>query len=247
MHHGLIALFIFFIYRHAIESRLLPFPVQLVLSSKLLPLGFLSNLSNHFLNSITSCITEQLYEGSQAYGFLSNEKESDTEEAILADRKVNVDLITTDKLDVHLKQIIENKLKFQKQRNCIFLSSVTAATVSAASSAIRGVPQGISWQHNADDRSKNMADSLVFTCNHNFPKYYIEEVILPEFKQRIQGLPKPLPETAQMLCLYFMQTNVLIPTACPCCAYNNLRQEQLHLLQETGTELSFNKSTFWEV
>ena len=154
------------------------------------------------------------------------------------------DDVTSDKFDKQLKQTMENKLKFQKHRSCIFLSSVTAATVSAASSAIRGISPR---QQDISGRSHNAPDSVVFTCNHNFPKYYIEDIILPEFKQRIQGLPKPLPETADMLCHYYTQTNALIPAACPCCVYNNLRQEQLHLLQEAGGELSLNKSTFWDI
>lgn len=195
------------------------------------------------MNILTSCITEQIYEGSRSYSCFTDESEAEITDEILMQDELNDDVMS-ENMDIQIKQIIENKLKYQQYKNCIFLSSVAAATISAASSAIRGTTP---WQQRGDDRISNLPDSMIFTCIHNFPKYYMEDVILPEFKQRIQGLPKPLPETAEMLCHYYTQIYALIPAACPCCVYNSLRQEQLHLLQEAGGELSLNKSTFWEV
>ena len=223
----------------------MPFPIQVVLCSKEVPQSIRTEFSSRFLNTLTACVSEQIYDGNRNYKFISNEEEVETVEDDLSIGKT--DLMSnamSEKFDTELKQIIENKLKFQKNHSCIFLSSVTAATVSAASSAIRGTSP---WQQDIVDRSRNLPDSVVFTCNHSFPRYYMDDVILPEFTKRIQGLPKPLPETARMLHNYYTQTGALIPAACPCCVYNSMRQEQLNLLQETGGELSLHKSTFWEV
>ena len=217
----------------------------MVLSVKHVPDTIREQLSRRFLNDLTCCISHQIYEGKHSYNFISNHQGDDVieDEVNVSRNEMTADL-TSEKFDRELKQVIENKLKFQVHRSSIFLSSVTAATVSAASSAIRGTAP---WQHGIDDRYKNLPASIVFTCNHNFPKYYMEDMILPEFTQRMKGLPKPLPETAQMLSHYYSQTGALIPAACPCCVFNNLRQEQLNLLQETGGELNMHKSTFWEV
>ena len=223
----------------------MPFPIQMVLSSKEVPQSIIAQLSSRFLNILTSCISQQIFEGSRCYNFVPNEEDVETmeDEVNISKTELRADVMS-ETFDSELKQIMENKLKFHKRRSCIFLSSITAATISAASAATRGTSP---WQQDFGDRSRNLPGSVVFTCNHNFPQYYMEDVILPEFKQRIQGLPKPLPETAQMLCHYYTQASALIPAACPCCVYNNLRQEQLNLLQETAGELSLHKSTFWEV
>eukprot|EP00795_Rhopilema_esculentum_P001965 gene1965-17508_t len=230
-----------------INVESLPFSVQLVLSSKTLPQAFELQLSPSFLNSLTASIIDEISLGSRSYNFLIQPFESSCVGDSLSTPN---DELTSNSLpenfDSNLKQIIENRLKLQQRRNCIFLSSVTAATVSAASSGLRA---SSAWQRKSGTHAHGGIgyDSVVFTCNHNFPKYYIEDVILPEFVQRVQGLPKPLPGTANVLLRYYTQTHAAIPAACPCCVYNNLRLEQLHLLQETGSELSGNKSTFWEV
>ena len=228
----------FFAFSDKIDTRSLSFPVKLVLSSRSLPNETKKQLSPNFLNILSSSAIDQVYLGSQNYSFLSEKSESDSlqNDSGPSTTELHSEL-TSGNFDTILKQIIENKLKFHKRRTCIFLSSVTAATVSAASSAIRGKSPWLQ-ENGGSMESKNEPDSVVFTCNHNFPRYYVEDVILPEFSQRVQGLPKPLPETAEMLIRYYTQKRTLIPAACPCCVYNNLRQEQLHLLQETGSELS---------
>ncbi len=219
----------------------LPLAVQLVLNSRLLPSGINEEFRSGFFNSLTSCVIEQIAIGNKNYLFLSERFDSLNEEIPRGStQKLNED-VSLQNFDVILKQILENKLKFHQRRNCIFLSSVTAATVSAASSAIRGSQSG------KESEDSTTPDSVVFTCNHNFPRYYVIDVILPELRQRLSGLPKPLPQTADLLVHYYTQMRTQIPAACPCCVYNNLRQEQLHLLQETGGEMSGNKSTFWEV
>ena len=54
-----------------IDLKLLPFPVQVVLSSKNdSPKAVKTQLSSNFLNNLISCISEQIYEGSQEYSFL---------------------------------------------------------------------------------------------------------------------------------------------------------------------------------
>jgi len=234
------------LFREKIRLNFLPFPTQMVLSVKHVPDTIREQLSRRFLNALTCCISQQVYEGKHSYNFISNQHGDDDameDEANIGRSEMTTDLMS-EKFDRELKQVIENKLKFQIHRSSIFLSSVTATTVSAPSSEIRGTAP---WQQGIDDRYKNLPDSVVFTCNHNFPKYWMEGTILPEFTKRMKGLPKPLPETAQMLSHYYSQTGALIPAACPCCVFNNLRQEQLNLLQETGGELSMHKSTFWEV
>eukprot|EP00794_Sanderia_malayensis_P006180 gene6180-6894_t len=232
------------LYRDLYDLNRLPLAVQLVLKSRELPEVAYTHLCCGFLNNMATCAVDQIYNGNKNYDFLSDRCGGDEAE----NGSSTAQEFSSNNFDAMLKQILENKLKFHQRLSCISLSSVTVATVSAASSAIRGLH---SWENiqvaPVEAKEKKEQDSVVFTCNHNFPRYYICDVILPEFKQRVSGLPKPLPQTADILVHYYTQTKAQIPAACPCCVYNSLRQEQLHLLQETGGEMSGNKSTFWEV
>ena len=232
-------------FRHLYDDKNLPLPVQLVLSSRTIHAVVRAKLSSSFYNKLTTIALDQIYLGNKSYAFLAEQLSDPSGGAIDDNQQELKGEIAAKNFDSILKQILENKLKFHKHRSCIFISSVTAATVSAASSAVRGA---VPWQQSTDKNHGNIEpDSVVFTCNHNFPRYYVIDFILPEFKQRLSGLPKPLPQTTEVLVRFYTQIRSLIPAACPCCVYNNLRQEQFHLLQETGGEMSGNKSTFWEV
>ena len=208
-------------------------------------------LSSRFLNKVTSFATNQIHNGNTSYGFLSQGKDA---EDIQESNDKEVSEMPNLNYDSLLKELLENKMKYEQKCTCIFLSSATAATVSAASSALKAKPfenryNGETIEDNRNEKTNNVLDpdAVVFTCNHNLPRYYMVDVVLPEFKQRMRELPQPLPQTTELLLRHYRQVKTRLFAACPCCLYNYLRQEQLQLLQEAGGELSGNKSTVWQM
>ena len=168
-------------------------PVQLVLTARTLSSDVSKQLSSQFYNKLTAYSLDQIYLGSKSYSFLSNDKRESAENVADSRQPEINGEVPSQNFDTILKQLLENKLKFHKHRSCILISSVTAATVSAASSAVRGITP---WKQSMEDNGslKIEPDTVVFTCNHNYPRYYVIDVILPEFKQRMSGLPQPLPQ-----------------------------------------------------
>ena len=158
------------------------------------------------------------------------------------------------------KEIIEHNRKIATNiKPCITLSNAIATTLADAS-----VAQKVNMYDNAsklpsqssqDDKKSprqqqgedELPDSVVFSCSHNLPRYYMLETVVPEFQSRMGELPEPLIRTGEILSTYYQQTGIKIPMACPCCVYNNLRMEQLQIIRETGIETTNTKPTLWEI
>ena len=191
----------------------------------------------------------QLESGSNWYGFLSNilntEKEGDESQV---SQPVEESALSKDEM---LKEIIEHKRKILSSKPYISLSNAVTTTLAAASIA-QNVESSIDDQLGtypviAGKYNVKKPDSTVFTCSHNLPRYYMLETVVPEFQSRMGELPEPLVYTAEIMTRFYTQYEMKIPMACPYCVYNNLRNEQLHVLRETGVDAVNNRSSVWEI
>ena len=166
---------------------------------------------------------------------------------------------TTLSRDDMAKEIIEHKRKITTNiKPFITLSNAIATTLADASVAQKvnmydGATKLVrqSSQENKSSQGgrggEELPDSVVFSCSHNLPRYYMLETVVPEFQSRMGELPEPLIRTGEILSTYYQQTGIKIPMACPYCVYNNLRKEQLQIMRETGIEMMNTKSTLWEI
>ena len=140
------------------------------------------------------------------------------------------------------QEIMDNIKKDLDKRSCITLSLTTAATIAAAAVSQRRESRGEA----ADQLPlQSQVDVVVFTCSHQFPKYYFDDVIVPEFQQRMGELMIPLPQTTKLLLGYYTKRDGFLPTACPSCVYNFLRKEQLQAVDIESVE--FAKAKPWEI
>ena len=135
------------------------------------------------------------------------------------------------------QEILDNIKKDLDKRTCITLSLTTAATIAAAAVSQR--------RELRDASSRAQVDVVVFTCSHQFPKYYFDDVIIPEFQQRMGDLTLSLPETTKLLMGYYSNGEGFLPTACPSCVYNFLRKEQLQA--EDFKNVEYAKAKPWEI
>ena len=206
-------------------------------------------ISNIFFNELLAQIICHLDSGTNWYGFLSSsnaENLADFEESAL----VPIEESTLSK-DEMMKEIITYKHKLLNMKFYISLSNAVATTLAAASIAqkVESNPAGYAKQNSNLNASpgENIPDSTVFTCSHNLPRYYILEIVVPEFQSRMAELPQPLTQTAEVLSKFYGQHEVRIPMACPYCVYNQLRNQQLQILRESGVELVNNRSSIWDI
>lgn len=152
-----------------------------------------------------------------------------------------------------IKEIIEHKRKTTNIKPCITLSNAIATTLADASVAQK-VNQyeddtfiNRQSSQNVKSLQQQQPDSVIFSCSHNLPRYYMLETVVPEFQSRMGELPQPLNRTGEILSMYYQQTDIKIPMACPYCVYNNLRTEQLQIIRETSMEMVNVSSTVWEI
>ena len=165
---------------------------------------------------------------------------SDDTPLTISSRTPTVRLRSEDRL---WQEIMDNIKKDLGKRTHIALSLTTAATIAAAA-----VSQRRDWHNDAADQSSQQAhvDVIVFTCGHQFPKYYFNDVIIPEFQQRMAELMLPLPQTTKLLMGYYGNRESLLPTACPSCVYNCLRKEQLQIGLEREN-IEYTRAKPWEI
>ena len=196
-----------------------------------------SKFSDGFFVQLLAHISEELEKGSDWYTFLSGEMAAN-------ETKMNVvsaqqSEMSTDRM---VAEILEHKRKILNIKPYISLSSANVTTFAAASASPTAQLQSSDMWTN-----QKQPELTVFTCSHNLLHYYMLETVIPEFRSRMAELPEPLPQTAEVMACYYQQPSQRIPAACPCCVYNNLRQEQLQFLRDTGVDLLQNRSSLWEV
>ncbi|XP_057295987.1 uncharacterized protein LOC130624943 isoform X2 [Hydractinia symbiolongicarpus] len=203
--------------------------------------------SDTFFIDMLSQVTTQMDSGSNWYNFLSSSEDQDvigyTDMCLYAPVEE-----TTLSRDEMLREIIEHKRKILSIKPYISLSNAVAATLAAASIAHQ-VQSDMDAHENKSYKQLSIdePDSTVFTCNHNLPRYYMLETVIPEFQSRMNELPESLVNTAEAMAKFYKAADIRIPMACPYCVYNNLRNEQLHVLRETGADIINDRSTVWEI
>lgn len=139
----------------------------------------------------------------------------DTSEIALQEHERKTGEISEEKL---WQEIIDHFKCNLDKANAIPLSATAASTLTAASLNLK--QQGKTMQ-------PSRAGVVAFTCEHNFPSVHFTEMILPEFEQRMNELPKALPQFVEQLCLKYRRRNEVYPTSCPVCVFNFLREEQI--------------------
>lgn len=63
---------------------------------------------------------------------------------------------------------------------------------------------------------------VAFTCGHLFTEKAFDDEILPLFREKVAGLPVPLPLTSKLLVADYQLS--MINAACPACVFNYLRE-----------------------
>ena len=202
--------------------------------------------SKDFYHDLLVNVTSQIDSGTNWYDFLSfgtitldKNIENENFETL---RPLGGSNLSKDDM---IKEIIEHKRKTTNIKPCITLSNAIATTLADASTA-----QKVNIYNPTEvikTSSQTGPDSVVFSCNHNLPRYYMLETVVPEFLSRMGELPQPLSRTGEVLSKYYEQTDIKIPMACPYCVYNNLRTEQLQIIRESGLEMTNLKSSVWEI
>lgn len=100
---------------------------------------------------------------------------------------------------------------------------------------IRGwQPEDATWEKTEERRGSGLDDIRVsndnsiaaFSCGHAHPMARFLNQIVPEFVERVQGFPLPLPQTLKSLQLYYKQAQSY-PSACPHCVFQFLRKIQI--------------------
>ena len=204
--------------------------------------------STQFYNELLQQISEQLFAGVKWYDFLIGTDEKVPIIANIPETALSVDEMISD--------IISHKQKVLSIKPYINLSNAVVTTLSAAtiaqkveSSMIGSLAKNnITNQVNINTKKISAEpDSVVFTCSHNLPRYYMSETVVPEFKSRMSELPEPLSNTSEIMGKFYDQTYTRVPMACPYCVYNNLRNSQLQLMRETGADLMNVRSSVWEI
>lgn len=85
------------------------------------------------------------------------------------------------------------------------------------------------FSEGTDSNSLDKTDSsdvIAFSCGHAYTEVQFESKVLLEFKERVQNLPVPIPETLSQLQNCYKKLNHY-PLACPHCVFQYLRQLQL--------------------
>ena len=67
---------------------------------------------------------------------------------------------------------------------------------------------------------------IAFSCGHAFSQTHFESIVLPEFSERVQNFPVPIPNTLLHLHNCYKKLR-RYPLACPHCVFQYLRKLQL--------------------
>ncbi|KAL9959343.1 hypothetical protein ACROYT_G032657 [Oculina patagonica] len=147
------------------------------------------------------------------------------------------------KAQKHLwQEILDNIKKDLDRHPYISLSMTAAATIASAA-----VSQQRGWRGEGEVLTEPQADVVLFTCNHHFPRVYFQEVILPEFQQRMSELVLSLKHTTKLLLKYYGRHEGCLPTACPICVYNSIRMEQVEIFEEQNGNSENIRAKPWDI
>lgn len=162
-------------------------------------------------------ILYQRTRGTTVFITASETEHNGTSEHALHEFEVEMGQISREKL---WREILDHFKRNLEKTNAISLSTTAASTLAAASLNLHEEELRLSKQPSS-------VNVVAFTCEHSFPLVHFINMILPEFEQRMNELPKPLSQMTQRLFTRYLQRTDPYPTSCPVCVYNFLRQEQL--------------------
>ena len=142
-------------------------------------------------------------------------------------RKVTIE---TTKGDIRMwAEILRNLMKDLSRNHSIALSENVLM-------GIRGwQPDESIWEKGEPERRSSLADEghstnenaiAAFSCGHAHPMDRFLNHIVPEFVERVQNFPLPLPQTLRSLQTYYKQAQSY-PSACPHCVFQFLRKLQI--------------------
>lgn len=141
--------------------------------------------------------------------------------------KVQQLTIETTKGDIGMwAEVLRNLMKDLSRHHSINLpESVLAGICGRQPEDDVGEKEGQN-QTMEDVRSTNDNAVVAFSCGHAHPMGRFQNQIVPEFVERVQDFPLPLPQTLRMLQLYYKQAQCY-PSACPHCVFQYLRKFQI--------------------
>ena len=205
------------------------------------------HFSTAFLTTVTAVVTEKVAtegRGAEFEAGLSSDSRSDEQNTHNAMSSPDASEEIASVQGRLWQEILDNIKKDVEKQGHIALSMTTAATIAAAALS----QQRDSRQDDAEGVGDARADVVVFTCNHNFPRVYFVDVVLPEFQHRMAELVLPVANTTKLLLRFYNKLSGSLPTACPICVYNSIRMEQLMLASsQAGDSNESCRSKAWEI
>ena len=210
--------------------------------------------SAEFFNKVITCVVHQLQEEdlgeeytSDLKGILTKFSFSSVKDETIAQPFAQLDagiqLQEFHKAQKHLwQEILDNIKKDLDRHPYIALSMTAAATIASAA-----ISQQRGWRGEGELVLEPQADVVLFTCNHHFPRVYFQEVILPEFQQRMSELVLPLKHTTKLLLKCYSRQEGCLPTACPICVYNSIRMEQVEMFVEQNGNSENIQAKAWDI
>lgn len=147
--------------------------------------------------------------------------------------KVQKLTIETTKGDIRMwAEVLRNLMKDLSRHHSIYLpESVLAGIRGRQPEEDPGEKEGegeggILTTSTEESRSTNVNAIAAFSCGHAHPMGRFQNQIVPEFIERVQDFPLPLPQTLRMLQLHYKQAQCY-PSACPHCVFQYLRKFQI--------------------
>ena len=160
---------------------------------------------------------------------IANPSPSDTSLRTKPEREVKRVTLETTKGDIRMwAEVLRNLMKDLSRSHSILLSENVLV-------GIRGwQPDDALWEKTEERRSSSVEEVRLsnenaiaaFSCGHAHPMARFLNQIVPEFVERVQNFPLPLPQTLRSLQLYYKQAQSY-PSACPHCVFQFLRKLQI--------------------
>ena len=124
--------------------------------------------------------------------------------------------------EVTKKGLSDSRLWAEVMRN-LTKDTHKSSSFLLTGSALKAFSQGT--DSSSSDKTDG-SDVIAFSCGHAYTEVQFESKVLFEFKERVQNLPVPIPETLSQLQNCYKKLNHY-PLACPHCVFQYLRQLQL--------------------
>ncbi|XP_031571187.1 uncharacterized protein LOC116305433 [Actinia tenebrosa] len=205
--------------------------------------------STKFLNTVLELVADQIHSGEEGTEYEEDLTQMLTTQGYIVNDNAYLTVGQLKESQMSKNQLIQgimdNLKKDLDKCSFISLSMTTAATIAAAA-----VSQQREWKNENPTKPSSLStpDVLVFTCNHQFPRVYFMDNILPEFQQRMSELLVPLVNTTKTLVTHYKKSEKQLISACPVCVYNSLRAEQLEKATDANAVIGEGfKAKPWDI